>query len=198
MLHGVDVSHHQPGINWQEVAKSQSFSFIKATEGATGTDSLFALNWEKAQEAKLMRGAYHYFHPDLDASHQAEHFLSVLHNKSKPEMPPVIDWEVSGGMSHELQKMRALTFLEALHRELRVNPIIYSDVGFLEALGDLTAFKDYPLWIAHLGVPHPRLPPAWKTWTFWQHSFTGSVPGVPSQVDMNYFNGDMGQLMELS
>ena len=46
-LAGVDVSHHQDRIAWDEVMKGQalSFAFVKATEGSDFTDSLFCYNW---------------------------------------------------------------------------------------------------------------------------------------------------------
>ena len=33
------------------------------------------------------------------------------------------------------------------------------------------------------------IPAAWSYYTFWQHSDTGSVPGVSGDVDLDYFNG---------
>jgi hypothetical protein len=47
----------------------------------------------------------------------------------------------------------------------------------------------YRLWLPqYTDAPAPSLvPTAWPTWTFWQHSNTGTVPGVPAVVDLDRF-----------
>ncbi|MEZ4982773.1 MAG: GH25 family lysozyme [Saprospiraceae bacterium] len=42
LIHGIDVSHHQSYINWEEVSKNDiHFAFLKATEGVSLVDSLY-------------------------------------------------------------------------------------------------------------------------------------------------------------
>ena len=66
-IHGIDVSHHQAAIDWDDVSIMQDknikigFTFIKATEGLSNVDIAYRRNWFKAKEAKLPRGAYHFF-----------------------------------------------------------------------------------------------------------------------------------------
>src|SRR5437867_1330928 len=61
-LRGIDVSHYQGAINWDDVASGGiSFAYIKATEGTNFVDPLFAQNWAGAEAAGLRRGAYHFF-----------------------------------------------------------------------------------------------------------------------------------------
>ena len=46
------------------------------------------------------------------------------------------------------------------------------------------------LWVAHWGVSSPSVPASnWGgySWTFWQYSATGSVPGISGNVDLNKF-----------
>ena len=44
-VRGVDVSHYQGDIDWQVLAGQQiRFAYIKATEGSSYTDELFAVN----------------------------------------------------------------------------------------------------------------------------------------------------------
>lgn len=65
-IHGIDVSRYQHNIDWQEVKAMQvnnveiNFAFIKATEGIGNTDRFFKRNWRKAQDADMIRGAYHF------------------------------------------------------------------------------------------------------------------------------------------
>ena len=49
---GVDVSHHQGGIDWRALrASGVRFAYIKATEGAHFRDPRFAENWRRSGEA---------------------------------------------------------------------------------------------------------------------------------------------------
>src|ERR1700733_4367480 len=56
-IHGIDVSHYQSAINWQDVKQMEfnnikiGFAFIKATEGTDKVDENYIQNW---YEAKLM------------------------------------------------------------------------------------------------------------------------------------------------
>src|SRR5690242_8295227 len=60
-IHGIDVSHHQDVIDWEEVKKMNienmhlDFAFIKATEGLSNVDKLFKRNWYKAREEGMVR-----------------------------------------------------------------------------------------------------------------------------------------------
>ena len=66
-IHGIDVSRHQAAIDWDDVSTMQDknikigFTFIKATEGINNIDASYRRNWVKAREAKIPRGAYHFF-----------------------------------------------------------------------------------------------------------------------------------------
>jgi GH25 family lysozyme M1 (1,4-beta-N-acetylmuramidase) len=55
-----------------------------------------------------------------------------------------------------------------------------------------------PLWIAHWGVPQPGpLDPWGDDWMLWQYSSHGTVPGVPSTCDTDYFRGSAGDFPSL-
>jgi lysozyme len=66
-IHGIDVSRYQSFIDWQSVKAMKvkdvriGFAFIKATEGLTNVDGQFRRNWRKAEEAGMIKGAYHFF-----------------------------------------------------------------------------------------------------------------------------------------
>src|SRR5258708_6476004 len=61
-VEGLDVSHFQRTIDWPEVSKTKVFTFIKATEGVSETDPLFATNWAASKAAGLLRSAYGFVH----------------------------------------------------------------------------------------------------------------------------------------
>lgn len=76
---GVDVSSYQGDID-MHVLKEQNIEFIymKATEGSSMQDSCFMKNWENAQNAELLSGAYHFFSYDSKGKTQAENFDEVF------------------------------------------------------------------------------------------------------------------------
>src|SRR3989344_2579701 len=76
---GVDVSHWQGSINWQNVySAGQRFSFAKATEGTSFTDSQFSTNMVNGKNAGMLMGAYHFARPDVnsDAAAEARYFVT--------------------------------------------------------------------------------------------------------------------------
>src|SRR5918996_6642155 len=97
-LTGIDVSHFQGEVDWQAVAGAGvRFAFIKATEGVADIDPCFRQNWQDSRAAGLLRGAYHFLHPNLDAGQQAAHFLSVV-RLDDDALPPALDIEVTDGV----------------------------------------------------------------------------------------------------
>ena len=49
---------------------------------------------------------------------------------------------------------------------------------------------EYGLWLASWGrSTMPPAPAPWQFVAFWQYSSTESVPGIPGEVDADYFNG---------
>ena len=54
--YGVDLSHHNTVIDWEQV--EADFIFLKATEGSTFTDSKYISYRNKAQKYGIAVGAY--------------------------------------------------------------------------------------------------------------------------------------------
>jgi hypothetical protein len=73
-------------------------------------------------------------------------------------------------------------------------PIIYTAAFMSGNVG--TGFTAYPLWVANYGVSCPTMPSNWTHWKFWQSSSTGSVSGISGAVDVDEFNGTLGDLMK--
>src|SRR5256885_1336394 len=98
-LSGIDVSHYQGTIDWGKVKSAgMAFAYTKATESTGSTDSQFAVNWPAMKAAGLLRGAYHFFHADQDATAQANHFLQVV-DIGPGDLPAVIDIESTSNAS---------------------------------------------------------------------------------------------------
>jgi lysozyme len=191
-IHGIDVSHHQGAIDWDDVKAMKvrnikiGFVFIKATEGTTTIDETFRRNWFNAKEIGLPRGAYHFFVASKSGKVQAENFIQTV-TIQKGDLPPVLDVELINGTSKTDLQQRVKDWLLAVENKYNIKPIIYTNVDFYENYL-AGVFDDYPLWVAHYLVEDkPRIT---RNWLMWQHNEKGHVNGVNAFVDFNVFNGD--------
>jgi lysozyme len=200
-IHGIDVSKHQGRIDWQRISRMQengiriSFVFIKATEGITRQDDQFKENWQKAAEAGLIRGAYHFYYPSRDAAKQAANLIKML--RLKPgDLPPVVDVETSNGRSSGQIQKGLKQFLGILEKKYGVKPILYTNTSFYKRFLS-GSFDSYPLWIAGY-YDHERFYSEFNVpWSFWQHSESGRADGIRGKVDFNVFRGNRAKLDSL-
>lgn len=199
VLQGLDVSAYDPNTNWSAVAKGgRGFVFVKATEGNTYVNPDFARDWAGAKAADLLRGAYHFFHPKDDPRTQASEFLRTQGPLGATDLPALLDWEVTDGVSPAVQIASAQIWLEEVKAASGKTPVIYVDPSFYNALGNPIEFAGYPLFIAHYDVACPEVPPPWSKWTFWQKG-AGAAAGVTSsQADLDEFNGTADQLLNFA
>jgi len=197
IVQGIDVSHFQGIVNWQQVAQAgMAFAFAKATDGITYTDPDLATNWAGIQAAGLLRGAYHFFEPNDDATAQAQHFLTTV--KLVPgDLPPVLDVEITGGVSNEQIWSGVSTWLQIVEQATGRQPILYTAPGFWNAHQPDLTLTSYPLWLADYAI-QPKLPTGWSSWLLWQHSQSGTVAGVTGSVDLDQFSGTLRQLHQLA
>ena len=194
-VQGIDVSHYQGAVNWNQVAQTgMAFAFIKATEGISEVDPQFQANWSGAHAAGLLRGAYHFYDPGADPHQQAESFLSVV-RPGAGALPPALDVETSGEPSEILAGIQV--WLTAVEQATGRAPVLYTNPSFWAGLGTgASGFGRFPLWIAEYGVTAPKVPEGWTTWTFWQFSESGSVPGIQGPVDLDLFQGTLPALRQ--
>ena len=204
---GIDVSYWDSGIDWPKVrATGQRFVFIKATEGVTYSDPTFAGNWSGAKTAGLLRGAYCFFHPNLDPAKQADFFIKTIKaTKDNGELPHVLDLEAHDNQPKARIIERAKVWLDAVEAAFGKKPIIYSGQYYLQDYFSETGggppvwAKDYPLWLAQYPAQYssgmvPVLPKGWFKWALWQYTDKGVVNGINAAVDMNLFNGTLEEL----
>ena len=197
---GVDVSHFQGTVNWGSVkGDNRLFGFMKATEGLTFTDPAFAANWQQTQANGVFRGAYHFFHPQDDGVMQAQYFLSVTGTDFSGDLPPVVDFEVTDGVTNNaLIAQRLSDFLTTVQSQTGRTPMIYVSPSFWNnTVGGPSGFSKYPLWIANYGVSCPDVPGQWSNWAFWQWTASDTVTGISGAVDGDYFNGTLSGLIGL-
>jgi len=199
-VHGIDVSRYQDRINWKDVKKMRvdsikiSFAFIKATEGECKIDRYFSINWKNSKKNRIIRGAYHFYRPQLSSKLQAENFISNVKLESG-DLPPVLDIEtLASGFNAENTIRGIKNWLKIIEKAYHIKPIIYTNIDFYNNYLADADFNDYPLWIAHYYEEKVRIN---QIWCFWQHNDRGKVNGIEGFVDFNVFNGAINDLQKL-
>ena len=174
---GIDVSHHQGTINWQQVAISSiEWASVKATEGTTFVDPMFHKNVRDALEEGLEVLPYHFAHHRNDPDEEAMHFLHVIGSFAGQSV--VLDWEWRLG---EIDSQDQAKWINQFATHFP-NMIIYCSRYPARWLDKLV---QYPFWIAA-----PRNT-GWPTLERnevmgWQYNWKGQVPGIHGPVDLDY------------
>lgn len=199
VVQGIDVSHYDGTIDWAAVAGAGiGFAFMKATEGTAFVDAQLAANWKGAGAHGLVRGAYHFFRPSVDATAQADFFVATAGKPAPGDLPLTLDLETDDGLPAAQVADAARTFLARVAADSGRTPIVYTSVRFFgTVLGSPSGFDGYTLWDAQWTSACPNVPsPPWSAWTFWQYSATGTVAGISgsANVDLDEFDGTLDDL----
>jgi lysozyme len=196
-VRGMDVAVYDDVADWAAArASGIEFAFVRVSDGLDFPDAKFDQYWPAAQAAGMVRGAYQYFEPAQDPIVQADLVLG----KAVPEpgdLPPVLDLEVSGGLSHAQVVASVQAWVDHVAAAIGRPPIVYAG---LYSWPDLTGGADFtssPLWIPqYTSAPCPDIPDPWTRWQFWQNTASGSAPGVTSSdLDLDVFNGTHDDLV---
>lgn len=191
MLKGIDISHHQKGIDLGAI--NTDFVICKATEGNGYTDEMCDTFYQKAKSLGKKLGVYHFARPDLGntAIAEADWFVKETLGYHKEAML-ILDWE-SGDLSNVSW---AKAWLDRVHEKTGVKPMIYMSESPANSYDwSSVANADYGIWIAKYGPNNgePNNPPAVNNWSFiamWQYTSKGRLQGYGSNLDLNYFYGD--------
>ena len=160
-IFGVDVYAYNKPLDWGAARDAGvKFVFVKASEN-NFADPGFTDNWQKAREANILRGAYHFFHPEMNnPAEQANTFIQTV-GADLGELPPVLDLETiyERRNNGEVRPIglpipsvilnRIKTWLDAVEAAFHRKPMIYSREEFLRTNGVNAVWtRDYPLWLA--------------------------------------------------
>lgn len=186
---GIDVSKHNGDIDFEQVRDDDyQFVFIKASEGKTYRDEAFERNYQRARDAGLMVGAYHFFRKNREGSEQAENFLNAIKDKAF-DLPLVIDLEDDWGNGAAIDRKTALQRVMDMINILTdkgYTVMIYTNLdGYNKYYKDMLG--DHDLWLCSFTSPDllPHLPHCIQ-----QFSHEGSVAGVKGKVDLNVYRGN--------
>lgn len=185
MEYGVDLSHWNALVDANAVrANGITYAWCKATDGTSYVDPTFVAKVAQLRAAGIIVGAYHFVHGD-DPRGQARHFKHVAGDAgclAPGALVPMLD-------------------MEALDSRADANAIVcefYDELvpGIAEVYGNLdwwTHVLRPDSWgnrniVGHIarynGDPGN---PGWSytKMAFHQHTSTGTVPGIPGNVDRN-------------
>lgn len=194
---GVDVSHHNGRIDWEQVAKSgKKFAILKCQYEAQShrIDEYFEYNYAEAGKYGIARGVYIYIARASMADPIADAQALLNHLKGrKLEYGIWLDLEdktldVKGkGYIRNLAYQYADIFIKAgyyvgiyCNRDWYIR-LIHDDLK-----------RDFDFWIARyprndVGIYNPQssLKPSTNIAVAWQYSSKGNVPGIKTRTDLN-------------
>ena len=220
---GIDISGWVAAPDWSTVSnQGVKFVFVKASEN-TFADSKFSQHWQGSKGVGMLRGAYHFFHPEANNSaQQANAFIQAV-GADIGELPPVLDLEqvyVNGSPitmpSGDAMLALIKQWLDPVESAFGRKPMIYASAFFLNQQGISASWlNNYPLWVAQypyapgtngeytsasiMPTPAsgmPQQPTGFQPWVIWQYSSKGQLAGFPPSqlLDFNYFNGSLNDL----
>ena len=114
IYNGIDVSEYQGNINFQSVRNAGiDIVYIRSSEGTNFVDPYFRQNYNRAKEAGLKVGFYHYVtaRSTQQAIQEADFFASVI-NGTSPDCLLAMDFEYFGGLSNSEVNSISRTFLQ--------------------------------------------------------------------------------------
>lgn len=189
-IQGIDVSHHQGDIDWPRLAMQPRvrFAIIKATEGGDFRDRKFAENWQRAKQAGIVRGAYHFFTFCRPGRDQARNVIATV-PREPDTLPIAVDIEFHGNCDKvpTVDELAAelSAFMDELGAVFPGKPIFYVDEDFHDRYlkGNEAVFPEHFLWLRSI-AREPKQQDC-RRWSIWQFADNGSLDGIQGPVDLN-------------
>jgi len=185
-LLGIDVSHHQGNINWNEVEEMKidgdtiQFAYLKVTQGTNHKDRKYKKNRKELDKKAIKVGVYHFFSPKKDVSKQVKHFTNSF---KRTTLKPVLDVETIEDLSKD-ELVKAVTlFLNKTENSINVRPIIYTYSSFCNDYFKGTSLESELFWIANYGSNCEICNQ--DNVIAWQFSEKGTINGITEKVDLN-------------
>lgn len=194
LLRGIDVSEHNQSVDWVAVRESGvEFVILRCGwrgygGGSLNEDALFRENYEGAKAAGLRVGAY-FFSQAISLMEAAEEavFTAKILQGCELDLPVYFDWEIIGTEPARTDGTDARTVTEATLEFCRLiasegyTPGVYTYIPKVYTLYALDSLQGLDLWLGDPG----SWPEFYYDHSIWQYSFTGTVPGIEGDVDMD-------------
>ena len=176
---GIDISHHQSRVDWDELVEfnKPNFIFLKCTEGVTHQDSKYKKYKSKAKKYNILTGAYHFFSYTTSGKEQALNFIKNA-QLQKGDLIPVLDLEYTKGTKkYRVTLPEIKAFCETIKSTYGVYPIIYCEVDYKNKVLD-NYFDNFDYWISDF-YREPKC-----EYVFWQFTDNKEVRGI-GKIDNN-------------
>ena len=191
---GIDVSNHQGTVDWNKVkAAGIDFAILKVGPVYGKPDDSFERNAAECERLGIPYGVYYYSYARSveDANKEADRTLAWL-GGHHPSLPVYYDLEDSyilqdPDFSKDKLTQIAQTFCNRMEA-VGFKSGIYANLNWLNNCLNSPSLNGYDHWVAQYN---------WRcdyagSYSFWQYSSSGNVPGVNGRCDMNYcFNGSL-------
>ena len=200
---GIDVSSHNGVIDWKKVKDSGvKFVMIRVgyrgygSDGKLAVDSQFENNIKGALDNEIYVGIY--FVPtalnEEESLQEAAFVVDTIKNYDI-KYPIAYDFEYFGdrydpnsgnpyrtnGLSNEQLNANAKVFLNYI-RSQGYTPSLYGSSSYLNSTWDSEVRSNNDVWVAHYGASKPSYT---GSYTMWQYTSSGSVPGINANVDID-------------
>ena len=191
---GIDASNFQGTIDWNQVkAAGIEFAILKVGPVYGNIDDSFERNATECERLGIPYGVYYYSYARSlkDANKDADRTLAWL-GGHHPSLPVYYDLEDNyilqdPNFSKDKLAQIAQTFCNRMEA-VGFKSGIYANLNWLNNYLDSPSLSGYDHWVAQYN---------WRcdyvgSYSFWQYSSSGNVPGVNGRCDMNYcFNGSL-------
>ena len=130
-IHGIDISHYQGKVFWEHIGNNSkmAYVYIKASEGSDRIDEKYEQNIHLAHSYGLKVGSYHFFRPKSNLRTQLRNFMAQC-RPGDQDLIPLIDVEVTGGLSPHAFCDSLVTFLKMVTEAYHQRPLVYTGRNF--------------------------------------------------------------------
>lgn len=182
LARGIDVSHWQGSIDWQQVAQNDIKFVMLGTRYQGKVDPQFHNNASEAAKAGLKLGAYIYSYALTveEAEAEADFILDLI--KDYPISYPVA-FDIEDNSQRNLTPAQVSALINAFCKKIEeagYYPLVYANDYWLANQIDLSQMN-YDVWVARYETPH-----IFENPVMWQVTSTGSVDGVTGNVDIDF------------
>lgn len=195
-LNGIDVSHYQGTIDWNQVKEGGiAFAMLRGGYGQNNVDTYFHRNAAACQRLGLPFGIYwfSYAYTTQMAAREAEYCIALA-EQYKTTWPLAFDLEydtvrygAQNGVTigKTLATDMVIAFCEKI-KSAGYTPMYYTNLDYYRTMFD-TGRLPYDLWFAQYASA-----PSITGMAMWQYTSAGKVMGISGDCDRNYSYKDYG------
>lgn len=195
ILKGIDVSYAQGVIAWEKVKASGlvDFAILRAGYGreTTQVDTQFERNYAVCKRLGIPVGVYWYSYATTaaEAEQEANVCLQIIQGKQF-EYPVAFDIEEARCLPQA--DAISTTFCTALENA-GYYTAIYTFKSALESNFSAAVKNRYDIFLSHIGVQQTDYA---GSYGLWQYSWTGCIPGISGDVDLDYAYKDYPTMIQ--